>query len=151
MGQSLSNLKNTHKISKKGRRVGRGIGSGVGKTSGRGQKGAGARSGYRRRLGYEGGQMRLYMKVPCRGFNHGRFEKRCDVVNFYQIEAVYEEGDLVNPETLKERGLVSGKYPIKLLGDGELSKQVKIELHALSKTAQEKLHRKKISFTPISK
>jgi len=85
---SLSQLSNTSRPKQKCRRVGRGPGSGLGKTCGRGEKGAGARAGYKRRLGYEGGQFRTFMKIPQRGFNNARFRKAYDTINLGQIDAI---------------------------------------------------------------
>ncbi|MBS4167437.1 50S ribosomal protein L15 [Parachlamydia sp. AcF125] len=144
---TLGTLKNDLRGRKQVRRVGRGIGSGVGKTCGRGQKGAGARSGYKRRLGYEGGQFRLFAKLPIRGFSNARFRKELDVVNLSQIEQAYQDGEVVNAETLASKGLLSGRtYGIKILGDGELTKKVSFEVHSLSATARDKLQKAKIKF-----
>lgn len=144
---SLNNLKDVSRERKKRKRVGRGIGSGVGKTCGRGEKGAGSRSGYKRRLGYEGGQFRLYMKLPIRGFSNARFRTEYEVINLGQINALFEDGDHVTMETLKEKGFLQGNGKvkgIKILGDGEILKKVKIEVSAISSSAQDKLQKAKI-------
>lgn len=144
---SLDKLKNSSRGRRKCKRVGRGIGSGIGKTCRRGQKGAGARSGYKRRFGYEGGQFRLFAKLPIRGFSNERFRKVLDIVNLQQIQEVYADGEVVNAITLSEKGLISGRTNgVKILGDGELTKKVTIEAYTLSKTAQDKLHKAKIKF-----
>jgi large subunit ribosomal protein L15 len=144
---SLDKLKNTTRPSKARKRVGRGLGSKSGKTCGRGEKGAGSRSGYKRRLGKEGGNMPLYMKLPIRGFNNARFRREYDVVNLEQLNAMFEDGEIVSIETLKERGFISGRTNgIKLLGAGELTKKLTIRVHAMSDTAREKLTRAKIAF-----
>ncbi len=144
----LNALKNSTKVRKTRRRVGRGIGSGVGKTCGRGQGGAGARSGYKRRLGYEGGQFRLFMKLPTRGFSNARFRKRLDSINLGQIDAVFSDGEVVNIESLKQRGFISGpSNGLKILGDGELTKKVTIEADNVSASARDKLKKAKISFS----
>ena len=144
----LHNLKNSSKVSKTRRRVGRGIGSGVGKTCGRGEKGAGSRSGYKRRLGYEGGQFRTFMKLPIRGFSNVRFQKRLDSINLGQIEKLYNDGETVNIETLREHGYINGKsHGLKILGDGELKKKVTIEADKISASAKEKLQKANISFS----
>ncbi len=136
---SLHTLENTHRPFKRRKRVGRGLGSGKGKTCGRGEKGAGSRSGYKRRLGYEGGQFRLYMKLPNRGFSNARFRTEYEVINLGQIDAVYEAGQVVNAETLKERGLLSNnRCGVKLLAHGELTKKLTIEVDAASEKAKEK-------------
>lgn len=147
---TLNSLKNCSRPAKRYKRVGRGTGSGLGKTCGRGEKGAGARSGYKRRYGYEGGQFRMFAKMPYRGFNNARFRKAYDTVNLGQIDAVFKDGEVVNADTLVERGFLSGRtYGIKLLGKGELKKKVTVEVAALSDTAREKLQRAGISFKII--
>jgi large subunit ribosomal protein L15 len=144
---SLDKLKNTTRPAKARKRVGRGLGSKLGKTCGRGEKGAGARAGYKRRYGKEGGNMPLFMKIPIRGFNNARFRRAYDVVNLEQLNEMFDDGETVSLETLRERGFVSGhSYGIKLLGSGELTKKVKIRVHALSDSAREKLTRAKIAF-----
>ncbi|KIC76798.1 50S ribosomal protein L15 [Neochlamydia sp. TUME1] len=143
---SLDKLQDVSRERKKRRRVGRGIGSGLGKTCGRGEKGAGSRSGYKRRLGYEGGQFRLFMKLPIRGFSNARFSNKYETVNLGQINEMYSDGETVNAQTLAEKGFVRGKIRgIKILGDGELNKKVKIEVKAVSSAAQEKLQKAKIA------
>lgn len=150
MSTTLNTLKDTTRERKSRRRVGRGIGSGLGKTCGRGEKGAGSRSGYKRRLGYEGGQMRLFMKMPIRGFSNARFRKPYDVVNLGQINEMYEDGETVSFETLIERGFLSGPtYGVKILGNGDLTKKVTIEASAFSESAREKLQRAGIQFSVI--
>lgn len=144
---TLDQLKNTTRPSKNRKRVGRGLGSKSGKTSGRGEKGAGARAGYKRRHGKEGGNMPLFMKLPIRGFNNARFRRAYDVVNLEQLNHLFEDGETVSIETLRERGLVSGpSHGIKLLGGGNLTKKLKIVVHSLSANAREKLTQAKISF-----
>ncbi len=138
------------KIKPKRNRLGRGPGSGLGKTSGRGQKGAGARSGYKRRHTYEGGQFRLFQKLPTRGFSRARFRKALDSINLNQIDLIYKDGETVNLETLKARGLLSGpSYGVKLLAQGETTKKITIELSAYSKAAIEKLDKAGIKYTTI--
>ena len=144
---SLDKLKNTTRPAKARKRVGRGIGSKLGKTCGRGEKGAGARSGYKRRLGKEGGNMPLFMKLPLRGFNNAQFRRAYDVINLEQVNDIFEDGETVSIETLKERGFISGPtYGVKLLGAGELTKKVNIRVQALSDSAREKLTQAKIAF-----
>lgn len=145
---NLNALNDTTRYRKKVRRVGRGPGCGKGKTCGRGEKGAGSRSGYKRRYTYEGGQFRTYMKMPIRGFNNAEFTHRFEPINLAQIDAMYEDGETVNTVTLAERGFISGRnIRIKILGNGELTKKVKIEADAFSKSATEKLTSAKIPFT----
>lgn len=145
---TLSSLKNTTRPHKRAKLLGRGPGSGKGKTCGRGHKGAGSRAGYKRRWGYEGGQMRLHMKLPERGFSNVRFRKELETVNLFQIQSVFSDGEKVNIETLRQHGLISGRViGVKILGEGNLSKKVSIEADMISAGAREKLQQAKISVT----
>ena len=122
------------------KRVGRGPGSGNGKTAGRGHKGAQSRSGYSYKRGFEGGQMPLHRRLPKRGFNNDLFRTEYAVVNLDQLEARFEAGATVSPDTLRDAGLVRGKrLPIKVLGRGELSKALVVQAHKFSGRAAEKL------------
>jgi large subunit ribosomal protein L15 len=144
----LHTLGNTHRASKERKRLGRGTSSGHGKTCGRGYKGAGSRAGWKRREGKEGGQFPLFMKLPIRGFTNGRFQKKMDVINFWQVEKFYSDGEKVDLETLYKKGLLKGgTWGVKLLGDGELTKKVTFEVHAISASAREKLDAQGISYT----
>lgn len=147
----LSQLKNTSRPRKKVQRVGRGIGSKRGATSGRGGKGDSARAGYRKRYGYEGGQVPLYRKLPIRGFTRGRFEKPSFAISLAQIERHFAEGEIVNFDTLLQKKLISRRLPggIKILANGDLNKKVKIEASAFSRAAAEKLGAKSIEFTVV--
>ena len=132
---TLNTLSNTRE-EKKRKRVGRGPRSGMGKTSGRGHKGQGARSGYKKRHGTEGGQLPLYRKLPCRGFTRGRFVKTIDIVNLWQIDKFFQDGEEVNVETLRKHGLVSAKCDgVKLLANGEITKKITVNLENISKGA----------------
>lgn len=125
---------------KKLRRVGRGPGSGSGKTSGRGQKGAGSRSGYKTRPGFEGGQNPLYRRVPKRGFNNAEYSKEYSIVNLDRIAAL--DVQEVTPEILRERGVIQKICDgIKILGDGELKKAVTVKAHRFSKSAKAKIEK----------
>jgi len=149
--RNLSQLKNASRPSKNRKRVGRGNGSGLGKTCGRGHKGDGSRSGYKRRLGYEGGQIRLHMKLPGRGFSNAQFRKEWEIVNLAAIDQNYSDGEVVNLETLIEKGIISGKHNrVKLLGEGEVTKKVTFEVQAVSKGAQEKLQKANLSYTLVA-
>lgn len=144
---NLHNLKNSSRPAKNRKRVGRGLGSKLGKTCGRGQKGSGARAGYKRRWGKEGGNIPLFMKMPIRGFSNAPFKREFDAVNLEQLQAVFQEGEQVNRKTLLERGLIYGySYGVKLLGNGELKKHLHIDVQAISKGAREKLAHAKIDF-----
>lgn len=124
---------------KKGRkRVGRGTGSGLGKTSGRGQNGQKSRSGGGVRIGFEGGQMPLYRRLPKVGFTN-IFRKEYAIVNIKDLD-IFENGTEVTPEMLKEAGLVKAmKNGVKILGNGEISKQLTVKAHKFSKTAAERI------------
>lgn len=144
---TLNSLKNTTRPLKARKRVGRGLGSKLGKTSGRGEKGAGSRSGYKRRLGKEGGNMPLFMKLPIRGFNNARFRREYHVVNLKQLNDMFKDGETVSLATLKDRGFISGpSHGVKLLGNGDLDKKLTIRVQAMSDSAREKLTRAKINF-----
>ncbi len=139
---NLSNLKNSSRKSHASKRVGRGSGSGLGKTSGRGQKGDGSRSGYKRRLGKEGGQLPMYMKMPIRGFTRGRFQQPQFSINLNLIEKIFEDGETVNLESLKSKGVVSGAVTfVKVLGEGEITKKLTFEVSAVSASAQQKIEK----------
>lgn len=148
---TLNSLKNSSRPKKPYQRVGRGLGSGLGKTCGRGQKGAGARSGWRKRWGYEGGQMRMFMKLPERGFSNVRFQRLLHTVNLSDIENFYSDGEEVTLLTLAERGFIKGAtYGWKLLGNGKLTKKVKIEADEISEGAKKKLDQAKIEYTVLT-
>lgn len=122
------------------KRIGRGTASGQGKTSGKGQKGQKSRSGYSRRPGFEGGQMPLQRRVPKRGFNN-IFAKKFAVVNVSDLQK-FNDGITVDKELLEASGLVNGKYDaIKILGNGELTKNITVKADAFTKTAAEKIEK----------
>jgi large subunit ribosomal protein L15 len=148
---NLSNLKNTNKVIKRKKTVGRGSSSGKGKTCTRGNKGYGSRRGSTKRLGYEGGQKRLYTKLPRKGFNRGRFKKPNLEINLSKINEFYKDDEVVNFETLFQKGLMPQRtvLMIKILGKGELDKKVKIEANYFSKGALKKLDDKKIQYKEI--
>ena len=126
---------------KKRKRIGRGPGSGHGKTAGRGHKGQGSRSGSSSHVTFQGGTMPLVRRVPKRGFNN-RWGKTVAVVNLGQIDQVFEAGEEVTLETLEAKNLAKGRFDIlKVLGDGELSKKLKISAHRFSKSAVEKIEK----------
>ncbi len=134
----LDDLRPANGSNKKRKRVGRGDGSGHGKTSCRGHKGQGARSGGQRKPGFEGGQMPLQRRLPKRGFRNP-FRIEVSVVNLEQLEA-FSSGTEITPELLAAQGLVRGKSKrIKILGDGALSKALTVRAHAFSAKAKEKI------------
>lgn len=148
---TLHNLTNTHRPKKKVQRVGRGPGSKRGKTSCRGVKGAKSRSGYKRRFGKEGGQLPFFRKLPKRGFSNARFRKEVVSINLSLIERLFNEGETLNGESLRKKGLAPREFPggIKILGHGELKKKVIIEAHNYSQSAKEKLEKNSITFKEI--
>jgi large subunit ribosomal protein L15 len=133
----LHDLKPPKGSKKNRKRVGRGSGSGLGKTSGRGHKGQRARSGFTKRIGYEGGQMPLHRRVPKFGFTN-IFKKEFQVVNLAAVNRL-EAGE-ITVETLQKAGLVKNtKIPIKILGKGEVDKAFTIKAAAFSKSAVAKI------------
>ena len=121
------------------KRVGRGPGSGLGKTSGRGHKGYGSRSGASRRPGFEGGQMPLYRRVPKRGFTNARFRTDYTVLNVSKLES-FDDGATVDLKAVLEAGLASmNTDQFKLLGTGELTKKLTVRAQKFSKTAAQKI------------
>ncbi len=134
----LHNLKPAAGSTHSRRRIGRGTGSGLGGTSTRGHKGAKARSGYKRKIGFEGGQMPLQRRVPKAGFkniNH----KEYFAVNLSTLQSLAEKKGLekVGIEELKAAGLTNGKELVKILGNGELKAKLDVTANAFSKTAEE--------------
>ena len=134
----LNNLKPAAGSIHSRRRLGRGPGSGLGGTSTRGHKGAKARSGYKRKIGFEGGQMPLQRRIPKSGFkniNH----KEYFAVNLYVLQRLAEEKNLtkVGIAELKAAGLTNGKELVKILGTGELTMKIEVEANAFSKAAEE--------------
>jgi len=123
---------------KRNKRKGRGESSGHGKTSGRGNKGSGARNGKYIRRGYEGGQTEIHKRMPKRGFSNENFERRFYVVNLADLGII--EGDTIDAASLIEAGLVpDDKQPVKILGDGEVTKKLNITASFFTKSALEKI------------
>lgn len=121
------------------KRVGRGPGSGLGKTSGRGHKGRGARAGGNTPPGYEGGQNPLHRRLPKRGFTSPS-RQEYNVVNLHQLEAVFEAGSVVDRDALESHGLLRKKrWPVKILGSGEITKALTVRADRFSKGARERL------------
>jgi large subunit ribosomal protein L15 len=134
----LNTLKPAAGAKKDRHRVGRGVGSGWGKTAGRGHKGQKARSGGFHKLGFEGGQMPLHRRVPKRGF-HNPFRVEYEVVNLDTLAARFDAGTVVTPELLLERGLMSARRQVKVLGRGEVGKALTVRAHKFSGKAAEKI------------
>jgi large subunit ribosomal protein L15 len=120
------------------KRVGRGQGSGNGKTAGRGHKGAQSRSGFKFKRGFEGGQMPLHRRVPKRGF-HNLFRVEYVVVNVDDLAEVFDEGTVITPELLHERGLVRASRKVKVLARGDIGKALTVRAHKFSGKAEEKI------------
>ena len=125
---------------KKKMRVGRGESSGKGKTSGRGTKGQGARPGSKAYVGHEGGAIPLYRRLPKRGFNNNYFAQRFSIINIADLEGHFEAGATVDASALITHGLIrDDKLPVKVLGDGELTKKLSVVAGKFSKQALEKI------------
>jgi large subunit ribosomal protein L15 len=122
------------------KRIGRGIGSGHGKTSGRGHKGAGSRSGTKRHLGFEGGQMPLMRRIAKRGFNNNQFAVKVAEVNVAALNQAFESGAVVTLELLVSKGLAKGRFEeVKILGNGDLAKPLTVSAHRFSASAEAKI------------
>ena len=122
------------------KRVGRGSGSGHGGTAGKGHKGQKARSGGGVRIGFEGGQMPLFRRLPRRGFSNYRHKKHVNVVNVGELERRCSSGDVVGPERLVELGLLRNlTLPVKVLGNGSITKKLEVRAHQVSRAAKEKI------------
>jgi large subunit ribosomal protein L15 len=142
----LHNLKPKPGARSKRKRVGRGEGSGLGKQSGRGHKGAGARSGSKRKVAYEGGQNPIHMRMrklrgPRRKMSmpFEKFRTRTQPVNLADLEDRFKAGAEVTPETLREAGLAKRRDPVKILARGEISKKLTVRAHGFSAAAREKI------------
>ena len=142
----LHNLKPKPGAKKPRKRIGRGEGSGLGKTSGRGHKGAGSRSGAKRKAGYEGGQNPIHMRMrKLRGPHMKKsmpfenFRTKTQPVNLSDLEERFDSGAEVTLESLKEKGLAKRKDPVKVLARGEIKKKLEVHAHAFSAAAKEKI------------
>ena len=120
------------------KRVGRGPGSGLGKTSGKGNKGQNSRSGYSHLRGHEGGQMPLHRRIPKRGFTN-IFRKEWVTVTVARLEAAFESGAAVTPESLREAGEAKRRGGLKILGTGTLSKALTVSAHKFTEGAKKKI------------
>lgn len=135
----IGNLKPPRGARKRRKRVGCGVGSGHGKTSCRGHKGAGQRKGKEFDARFEGGQMPFYRRIPKRGF-FSFTRKQFELIKIGQL-AKFPANSEITPETLVKADLVKKGYPIKVLGDGEISIALNINLHAFSKSAKQKIEK----------
>ena len=135
----LDSLKPVKGSTKNRKRVGRGHGSGLGKSAGRGDKGAGQRSGFKRRSWFEGGQMSIARRLPMRGFTN-IFKKEFQIVNLDRIEALNLSD--VDAQILKDNGLIrSALKPVKILGNGELKSKINVTATEFSETAKQKIEK----------
>jgi large subunit ribosomal protein L15 len=142
----LHNLSPKPGSKKPRKRIGRGEGSGLGKTSGRGHKGAGARSGRKRKAGYEGGQNPIHMRMRKLRGPHKKqsmpfenFRTSTQPVNVADLEQRFDAGAEVNPTSLKQKGLATRSDPVKILARGEIAKKLDVHAHAFSAAAKEKI------------
>jgi large subunit ribosomal protein L15 len=134
----LSNLRPPKGAKHSKKRIGRGHGSGQGAQAGRGHKGAQSRSGWKKKRGFEGGQMPLHRRVPKRGF-HNHFREEFEVVNLDTLAERFDGSADVTPDLLRERGLVSRGGKIKVLARGDISKALTVRAHKFSGKAAEKI------------
>jgi len=142
----LHNLKPKPGSKRPRKRIGRGEGSGLGKTSGRGHKGAGSRSGRKRKAGYEGGQNPIHMRMRKLRGPHKKqsmpfenFRTKTQAVNLSDLEERFDSGAEVTLESLREKGLAKRKDPVKILARGEIKKKLEVHAHAFSAAAKEKI------------
>jgi large subunit ribosomal protein L15 len=142
----LHNLKPKPGSKKPRKRIGRGEGSGLGKTSGRGHKGAGSRSGRKRKAGYEGGQNPIHMRMRKLRGPHKKqsmpfenFRTKTQPINLSDLEERFDSGAEVTPASLKEKGLAKRSDPVKILARGEIKKKLEVHAHAFSAAAKEKI------------
>ena len=137
---NLSNLKPAEGSTKSRKRIGRGQGSGLGRTSTRGHKGAQSRSGYSRKIGFEGGQMPIQRRLPKFGFTPLK-RKEYKVVNLDKLQELAENKNLtvIDTEVMIKAGLMSPKHLMKVLGDGAITAKLEVKAHAFSKSAEESI------------
>ena len=139
MTLSLNNLHPAKGSTHKKKRVGRGPGSGMGKTSSRGEKGQKSRSGYSSKTGFEGGQMPLHRRLPKRGFTN-IFKKQWIEVSLGSLDRNFGANDEITPEVMHNRGIIKkAKHDIVVLGNGDISKALKVSAHRFTKSAREKI------------
>ena len=151
MALALNNLSPAPGSTHKKKRIGRGPGSGLGKTAGKGHKGQKSRSGYSRKIGFEGGQMPLQRRLPKRGFTN-IFKKKWVEISLAKSEENFGANDEITPEILHERGLIKkAKHDLVILGSGEVSKALKISAHRFTKSAKEKIENAGGSVNEINK
>lgn len=138
----LHDLKNVPGARHRKKRVGCGESSGHGKTSGRGNKGQKARSGGAIRPGFEGGQMPLYRRLPKKGFSNAQFRDNILTVNVSDLDSKFEDGAVVNEDSLRACGLIRGRCDgVKILGDGELKRKLTVQVDKVSASAKDKIEK----------
>ncbi len=138
----LHELKYNEGSKKDIKRLGRGSSSGTGKTSGRGENGQNSRSGGGVRIGFEGGQLPLYRRLPKRGFSNAMFKKVYATINVSDLNK-FEDDTVVSPELLREMGIIKNELSgIKVLGNGSLDKKLTVRAHKFSNQAKEKIEAK---------
>src|SRR6476660_9215037 len=141
MTLSLNNLRPARGSTHKKKRLRRGPGTGLGKTAGRGEKGQKSRSGYSSKTGFEGGQMPLHRRLPKRGFTN-IFKKQWIEVSLEALEKSFAANDEITPEVMHHRGIIKkAKHDIVVLGNGEVSKALKVSAHRFTKSAREKIEK----------
>lgn len=138
---NLSNLEPTPGARRKRLRLGMGEGSGTGQTATRGQKGQRSRSGDGKLVGFEGGQTPLLRRIPKRGFTNGMFKVTYQLVDLETLEKVFKNKTEIGLEDFRVHRLVKGKRPVKILGDGELKRKLKVSAHAFSASAKSKIEK----------
>lgn len=138
MSLKLHDIRPSKGANRKRKRIGRGPGSGSGKTAGKGHKGQKSRSGYSRKIGFEGGQMPLYRRLPKRGFRN-IFAKKYSIVNVQDLNC-FEEGTTVTPVMVQEQGLIKKIHSgLRILGQGKLEKKLTVQAHHFTQSARQKI------------
>lgn len=141
MALGLNNLRPAKGSTHKKKRIGRGPGSGTGKTAGKGHKGQKSRSGYSKKIGFEGGQMPLQRRLPKRGFTN-IFKKQWLEVSLAKLEENFSADEEITPEVLHQRGLIKkAKHDLVILGNGDISKAFRISAHRFTKNAIDKIEK----------
>ena len=138
---TLSNLAPTPGARRRRVRLGMGEGSGTGQTATRGQKGQRSRSGDGKLVGFEGGQTPLIRRIPKRGFTNGAFKVTYQVVSLESLDRVFKNKNEISMDDLRIHRMVKGKKLIKILGDGELKRALKVSAHAFSASAKAKIEK----------
>ncbi len=138
---TLSNIEPAPGSRRRPIRLGMGEGSGTGQTATRGQKGQRSRSGDGKLIGFEGGQTPLLRRIPKRGFTNGMFKVRYQLVDLTKLDTVFKNKNEVSIEDMRIHGIVKGRRPVKVLGDGELKRAVKVAANAFSASAKAKIEK----------